>query len=130
MKFLTIICTFFTFINNINAQDGKPSNECSQIIITLSNNWKKDSLAINEFRYKTYETLLNCKRDSVSMEFLIAYFGKPNEIQKINNTIWYMYYVYDAAKRKENPYQTCLYIYFSFSNNGKLLEIKEGFHSE
>src|SRR5688500_9807091 len=72
---------------------------CSTIINQLSSEWKKDSLANNDFRKLNSNLLLTCKLDTITVSFLMRKFGKPSEIRNINHGIEYLYYYFDIRTR-------------------------------
>lgn len=125
---LLILILYLSFFSQTFAQDKKPnlSDSCSNILNAVSYFWKNDSLANNGFRLYSYERLLKCKIDSLSISYLVEKLGKPSKIIRSNKGTDYLYYYYDSKKiPKEIPFE-CLYISFMFDKNGVLTSVYDG----
>src|SRR5690349_20571841 len=100
------------------------SDSCSNVFNLVSYFWKKDSLANNGFRLYSYDSLLTCKVDKLSVDYMFNKLGKPNEVWNTNQGIQYVYYYFDSKKMPKEEYgepMDCLYIYFMFNSKTKCL---------
>ena len=106
-------------------QPSKSKEKTSNLIISLSNNWKADSLANNKFRLGNYDRIKKSEIDNIDTSFLVQYFGKPNTIRKTNHGLSYWYYVYDTkAIKNEIPFE-CIVLSFEFNHSNKLYFISD-----
>jgi hypothetical protein len=106
-------------------QPSKSKEKTSNLIISLSNNWKADSLANNKFRLGNFDRIKKSEIDNIDTSFLVQYFGKPNTIRKTNHGLSYWYYVYDSkAIKNEIPFE-CIVLSFDFNHSNKLYFISD-----
>jgi hypothetical protein len=121
------LALFFLFIICLKSsgQTQKSKELISNLIITLSGNWKADSLANNNFRLANYDRIKKSQIDNIDTSFLVQYFGKPNTIRKTNHGLSYWYYVYDTkAIKNEIPFE-CIVLSFEFNHSNKLYFISD-----
>jgi hypothetical protein len=121
---ITLSFVFFIYKGDAQVNKSHLSDSCSNVCKLVSYFWKLDSLANNGFRLYSYDRLLNCKVDKVSVDYLIMELGKPNEVRNTNQGIQYVYYYFDSKRMPKeygNPFE-CGYIYFMFNNKTKILE--------
>jgi len=125
MKTLSIFILSICVYTKVFSQTTKPylSDSCSNIFNIVSYYWKLDSLANNGFRLYSYDRLLNCKIDKLTVAYLLDKLGKPNKISKSNQGTEYIYFYYDSKaipKEKDKPFE-CGYIYFLVDEKRKCL---------
>jgi hypothetical protein len=128
------IITFTIFIIFFKVTHSQTSEETSSIQTTtvierLSKNWRLDSLAGNGFRLHSVKELFNSKLDTISKEFLLTKFGKPNQLRATNHGTEYVYYYFDikAMPKNYDAPLACAYIAFQFKTNEKYVsEMVEG----
>jgi hypothetical protein len=121
------LALFFLFITYLNSSGQTPKSKelISNLIITLSSNWKADSLANNNFRLANYDRIKKSQIDNIDTSFLVQYFGKPNTIRKTNHGLSYWYYVYDTkAIKNEIPFE-CIVLSFEFNHSNKLYFVSD-----
>src|SRR5438045_233797 len=130
MKGILVLLTFVVFDKYSIGQNNQPAvpSQCSQIILRISKDWKRDSLTANGFRTKVFKELRNCIVDTVAVEFLLKCLGKPAVVRKFysgntnKNYTEYIYYYWDSYTiPKEAPFER-LYICFVYDENGKQLQ--------
>lgn len=96
----------------------RPISNCSKKIDELSFFWKMDSLGTNGFRAYTYKYLIECNKDSVTIDYLIDKLGKPNQISGgRSGETYYKYTVLDSPKLYPSPYIEFIVLIFVFRAN-------------
>jgi hypothetical protein len=115
MKRLLLSGVLLVFINKCFCQKTSPNTtqDCKDIISTLSKECKQNSTGNGGFRRENAKYILACKKPFTKV-FLLQNLGKPNEIRKIYQGTEFLYYYYDARtlpKVKEGPL-ACGYVYF------------------
>src|SRR4051812_2068154 len=116
-----LICTILMIVSfwssSQNKSDYKKVESSSKVIKAMSGFWRIDSLANNGYRACAAERLLKTQVDTVTVEVLTAYFGKPNSIWSTNKGTEYIYNCYDSKKdprEKDHPFD-CVFISFLFA---------------
>ena len=123
-SFFILVALILTSLESVG-QLSKSKENTSNLIISLSDNWKADSLANNKFRLGNYDRILKSEIDNIDTSFLVQYFGKPNSIRKTNHGLSYWYYVYDTkAIKNEIPFE-CIVLSFNFNHSNKLYFLSE-----
>lgn len=128
------IITFIIFIilcevTHSQASNRVSSNLTTMVIERLAYDWRIDSLAGNGFRLNSVKELFNSKLDSVSKDFLLSKFGKPNQLRSTNHGTEYVYYYFDikAMPKNYDAPAACAYIAFKFKMSERYVsEIVEG----
>lgn len=102
--------------------------KCSNLIKTISKEWKHDSLTKEGYRSRIYKQLRHCIADSLSTIDLLKYLGKPVKIQKFysgntnKNFVQHEYFYWDSYTiPNEQPFER-LYIAFVFDETGTFLQ--------
>lgn len=131
MRRIITFIIFITLFKLTHSQTTKQSLAVptTTIIERLSSNWRLDSLAGNGFRLHSVKELFNSKLDTVSKDFLLVKFGKPNQLRTTNHGTEYVYYYFDikAMPRNYDAPMACAYIAFQFKTNEKYVsEMVEG----
>ena len=101
---------------------GQNNYNCSELMCILSKEWKEDSTGNGGFRQANTKSILDCKPDNLTKEFILQTLGKPNKVQKLYKGYQLQYYFYDArtlSKGEDGPL-ACWYVYF-ISAKGKIL---------
>lgn len=75
---------------------------CSSVIKQLSEGWKKDSLANNDFRINNVKFFHSCILDTISIDLLLHYLGAPSRKDKISGGVQYEYFYYDIRTKPKN----------------------------
>ena len=99
------------------------------VIEKLSYKWRLDSLAGNGFRLHSVKDLFDSRLDTVSKDFLLSKFGRPNQLRTTNHGAEYVYYYFDikAMPMNYDAPLACAYIAFQFKTNEKYVsEMVEG----
>ncbi len=120
-----ILFTFLLLFTKVSSQKVPTRTICccSTIIEQLSDGWKKDSLANNDYRFTNVKFLKTCVLDTISITYLLEKFGPASRINKTNHGSEYVYYFYDI-RTKPKGYDGPLAaagIIFHFKNNEKNL---------
>ena len=108
------LCPLFT----IGQKQANKKEFCSSVIKDLSYFWKNDSLGNNGFRYYAYKRILNSKLDTLSVDSLIMYLGKPNNIIESTTTQTYIYNFFDMNKM-QGDYKGRYVYYIGFDKKNK-----------
>jgi len=134
MKRIIILWMFISIVFTLkgicrNNSDAKC--KCSQVMKKISQQWIEDSLAGNGYRITVVKQLLNCRLDSINVERLYEYLGKPTKIKQFaDGTTSYRYYFYDykfidTSKNKTSGYG---YDFINFNTDGgqSIFEVTNG----
>jgi hypothetical protein len=105
------------------------SNDCVELLKTVSVNWKQDSLTKEKFRYSVYKQILSCKPTNLTKEQVFQYLGKPALTTKWSQGkqkgIGYSYYYWDSCTIPGEKCFERLYLTFNFDENGIFLYIAD-----
>lgn len=127
---LFILSTVLTSLNCYSQGNRRDTVQvCSQLMKELGYFWKLDSLGNNGFRLYTYNKLLRCKIDEVTIAFLFSKLGKPNRVWAEGHGVVYRYNFFDYSKMPKgyDAPLSCRFLSFVFRIDEKyLLFITEG----
>lgn len=123
MKRLVISILTLALVHGAFAQKKhkEPVVSTSKVIKSLSYYWRLDSLANNGFRLYSVDGLFKSKLDTVSKQFLLTNFGKPNEVRNTEYGLQLIYYYVDplAMPKNINALSTRETIVFIFPPTGE-----------
>lgn len=119
-------CFFFSLLVSAIRAAGQ-SNQCTDLLKTISVKWKKDSLLKDGFRYSIHNQIISCNKFEITAKELVEYLGKPKEIKKWSagkeKRISYSYdYFYEYTDSGEKPWSG-LVISFNFDESGQFLSV-------
>jgi hypothetical protein len=128
MLALLMVCVFLQKTSFSQSKLPDPYS-CAEVFKDVSYFWKLDSLGSNGARYFSYQKILDCKCDTLTVRFVKANLGKANKMRRTTDGIEYIYYYLDFKAMPKNysgPY-ACFYISFMFTKTeDKLIKIFDG----
>lgn len=132
MKKISVSLFFLLLVaKGFSQNKNTKSDSCSYYLNAFSYFWKLDSLGINGYRFAVYNLFLNSILNNIDSASLLEKLGKPNEIYKYKDNIYYRYFYLDGLsfpKEADAPPER-EYIYFLFTRNNLFLsKIGVGYH--